>query len=110
MVPFMQVTVGGCLAKPKNCHENVNLWVEENPTYSCVRGWLCLDGGPLSPFVLFLAHSVVADSNGALFEVTPLDSTEPRPFLPAHLSEDDFAYVVEVLFRQTGNGTLIHYK
>lgn len=109
-VPFIKVTVAGAPAKKNNCHENANIWIEENPSFSCVRGWLCLDGGSLSHNVLFLAHSVVADESGELYDVTPGESREPRPFLPACISEDDFAYVVEVLTNQTGAGTLVHNK
>jgi hypothetical protein len=109
-VPFMQVKINGDPARPNNCHENANLWIEENPTYSCVRGWLCVDGGHLSNTVDFLAHSVVAHPSGTMHDVTPVHSCEPRPFLPARISEDDFAYVVEVLVRLSGVGTLVHHK
>ena len=109
-VPFTQVNIAGAPARPNNCHENVNLLAEENPTFTAVRGWLCVDGGPLSPTVDFLSHSVVADPSGNLHEVTPLRALEPRPFLPALISEEDFAYVVEVLVRLSGQGTLVHHK
>jgi hypothetical protein len=45
------------------CHENVERWVEENPDCVAVRGWL--DSGGLLD-----AHSVIADADGRLFDIT----------------------------------------
>jgi hypothetical protein len=46
------------------CHKNVAKWVEENFQHKPIRGWLDLGS-------LLEAHSVVADADCAIFDITP---------------------------------------
>jgi len=57
----------GELPAANKCHENVARWLHENPKHVAVRGWLDSGG-------LLEAHSVVADDEGNLFDVTPRDA------------------------------------
>lgn len=109
-IPFRAVEINGQAAPQRNCHENARLWSENNPGWVVVDGWLCLEGGPLSPFTIFVAHSVVRDPTGQVVDVTPLIAQEPRPFLPANLPQEDFERAVEVLVRATGRANLVHPK
>jgi hypothetical protein len=66
-VPFRDVRLESGYAPQSNrCHQNVTLWIAENPTFKAVRGWL--SHGDL----LFDKHTVVRDSDGGLFDITPL--------------------------------------
>lgn len=107
---FKEVKIDGQLPLSKNCHENARLFVESNPTYKTIFGWLCIDGGIISPGVIFLAHSVIQDAAGNIYEITPIKSTEPRSFLSSELDENDFADIVNELERISGAGTLFHSK
>jgi len=62
-----------------SCHPNVARWVTENPECTPVRGWL-VSGGILD------AHSVVADADGTVFDITPLNT--PRLGFIRHLGTD----------------------
>ena len=84
-------------AAPNNCHDNARFFVEENPGHQYQDGWLCIIGEG-SPLAMFAAHTVVMDSAGNYFDVTPVFSLDPRPFLPANIDEDSFAELIQYLF------------
>jgi hypothetical protein len=69
------------------CHANVARWVKENSEYTPVRGWLD-SGGILD------AHSVVADVDGTLFDITPLRMPELH-FLRHSGTESEYWALVE---------------
>ena len=90
-LPFMKVVVNGRAPKANNCHENAQIFEDENTSYECIRGWLVIDGGDASSDIILSAHSAIKDTNNSLiYEITPIYSTEKRPFLVSYLSEDDF--------------------
>lgn len=107
---FKVVNLNGNQPLPNNCHENARVFVKLNPNYKIVYGWICVDGGLASPNVDFIAHSVIQDINGNLFEITPMHSIIPRPFLSADLNDIDFADIVNKLESLYGKATLVHYK
>ena len=65
-VVFRPVLLRSGELKANKCHENVAAWVaEENPDDQAVRGWLDTSG-------LLDKHSIVSDSDGEWFDITPL--------------------------------------
>lgn len=70
LVPFRLVSLPDGDPTASNCHSNVDRWVEAHPGTTAVRGWVafasCGDATGLT------AHSVVRDTDGQLFDITPL--------------------------------------
>ncbi len=90
-LPFKNVMVSGQAPQAKCCHDNAQKFEDENSNFECVRGWLVVDGGDSSSEVLLLAHSVVKDKRDLqIYEITPIQSLDPRPFLESHLTEEAF--------------------
>ena len=56
----------GCL--PHACHDNVGVFIANNPDYRPVPGWLVT---PTPGIHMFHAHSVVEQPNGRLIDITP---------------------------------------
>ena len=70
-VPFRRVSPEGWRPKVAECHQNVDAWVKANPGTAAVRGWVTYASfGDLG--VGLTAHSVVQDTDGRLFDITPL--------------------------------------
>ncbi|WP_146120218.1 hypothetical protein [Paraburkholderia sp. BL21I4N1] len=78
-------TLGGC-------HQNVDRWVESHPGHKAVRGWLDVSFLATPAARRFTAHSVVADENGDLFDVTLGSSDLECSFILHPGSDDDFRY------------------
>jgi hypothetical protein len=83
IIPFREVWLKAGAPQYNKCHENVAAWVEENAGHKPVRGWLVMG-------LLLNAHSVVADIDGAMFDITPLQTPQRLPFLPHLGSESEF--------------------
>ena len=66
------------------CHENAKRWIDAHPDHSIVRGWIIV-----TDFLLD-AHSVIADDQGALIDVTPRVSQQRLPFIRHPGTEDEF--------------------
>jgi hypothetical protein len=62
-VGFHPVAPGGWQPKRNDCHANVKAFVEGNPEYRPVRGWV------VNTWLLD-AHSVVCDEEGTLWDIT----------------------------------------
>lgn len=105
----LEVSINGQPPNPKMCHDNVNRFVEENDQYAPIYGWLVIDS-PNAVQCLFLAHSVIADKNGKLYEITPIEALDPRPFIRANLSDYDFEQIYFALGRYSGDFTIAHTK
>ena len=58
------------------CHENVDAWVAEKPDCSAVHGWVTLY--PVMEGMRLTAHSVIDGTDGALFDITPLENEHYR--------------------------------
>lgn len=107
---FKHVSMNGQAPTPKNCNENARFFVASDSSYKIVYGWICVDGGNASPSIDFIAHSVIQDSNGQLYEITPVLSIMPRPFLSSELDEHNFADIVNTLESLSGKATLVYQK
>lgn len=105
VVPHAQVSIGDWEPQSNLCHENVTTWCAANGEFQIVRGWLYLDLLGQLPYEVFLAHSVVRDRNGALWDITPMQACQQYPFIAATESEDEYAALVE-----QGVSRLAHYK
>ena len=55
---------------PNYCHDNSDRYSGENEGFRSVRGWRIFDYS-ISGYFKFISHSVIADPNGRLFEITP---------------------------------------
>ena len=74
------------------CHRNVTTWCEHSADHKAVRGWLFFD----LPLVHFIAHSVVEDKSGDIFDITPAQKVfQSYPFIRAEEDEDTFESLVE---------------
>lgn len=110
-LPFVKVLVSGIEPQANNCHDNAQRYENENSNFECVRGWLVLDGGDSSSEVILLPHSVVKDKREMKFyEITPIDSLEPRPFLESYLTEEDFYSLHEYMMKKMHDVRLIIVK
>ena len=101
-------SIGDWLPKANECHGNVSTFVLNTPGFEAVRGWLYFDFLNVFPFVRFLAHSVVCNGEGNLYDITPQNATQPYPFLEAKVSEEKFEEFVVTLIPRDGN--LDHLK
>lgn len=100
-----QVSIGDWKPLPNLCHENVTTWCANNTDFEIVRGWLYLDFDGQLPYEVFIAHSVIRDKDGALWDITPMEAFSRYPFIAAIESEDEYAVFVE-----QGATRLAHYK
>lgn len=86
---FRKVSLPERRPKVADRDANVDRWVEANPGDTPVRGWVTL-----SQFML-TAHSVVRERCGRLFDITPLETQDPRIrenmlFIPHLGAEESF--------------------
>ena len=78
------------------CHRNVTTWCEHSADHKAVRGWLFFDLTDALPFVRFIAHSLVEDKSGDIFDITPAQKVfQSYPFIRAEEDEDTFESLVE---------------
>lgn len=82
-VDFLPVSFRNGKPRRNKCRENVDSWLEEHPDHEPVRGWFVTSG------FLLDQHSVIADQDGVLFDITPLAVPRP-PFLRYWGAEDEF--------------------
>jgi hypothetical protein len=82
----------------RDCHNNVDRWVLENPDTRSVRGWIVFDfektSRGLMPMVRFTPHSVVEEADGRLVDITPSKASQRYPFLPHADSDGSFEEIV----------------
>jgi hypothetical protein len=88
-----EVTMGEWRPREHECHDNVAFWVEPNPGYRHVGGFLYFDWHGLLPTVRFNAHSLVEAPDGKLYEITPSRASARYPFLRHTGSLEDFQRV-----------------
>lgn len=87
------------------CHENVTTWCVNKADFKIVRGWLYLDFDGQLPYEVFLAHSVIRDKDGVLWDITPMEAFNQYPFIAALESEGEYAAFIE-----QGASRIAHYK
>lgn len=90
-----RVELGGWKPTAKECHGNVSTWCQNTDGYSPVRGWLYFDFDDQLSYVRFVAHSVVRDAQGILWDITPQNATQPHPFNVAEEAEVNYQALIE---------------
>ncbi len=82
-VPFESVSIEEWQPVISDCHNNAGRWAEHDAGRKVIRGWLTWG---LNEFwqSTFIAHSVIEDRDGRLFDVTPIDPHTPRPDFLRH--------------------------
>jgi hypothetical protein len=101
-IPRVCVSTPEWRPQPRCCYDNTRRYVELNPQYKEIRGWLVLDRRIIATlvgqqsFVELIAHSVVESSSGTLLDITPVvpDLESPHPFLKHLGTEDEFAPLI----------------
>jgi hypothetical protein len=63
----------------QDCHRNVDLWCKDHPSHALVRGWVVFEVYSPLGFCRFIAHSVVEDDKGILFDITPTRASRRYP-------------------------------
>src|SRR5260221_12129434 len=84
-----ECTIGDWKPQPASCHANVDLWLRHNPQHRSVRGWWYCDYA-LVGTAEFFAHSVIANENGELFDITPTTPEEALAKLIGYIPERRF--------------------
>ena len=79
--------------KEKECHVNVTVLCSMIDEIEPTRGWLMFDliGTNL---VKFVAHSVVKNTDGKYYDITPPNTVMRPPFVLAKESEEEFEKIV----------------
>lgn len=78
----------GAIPEVAECHRNVDRWVSENPDHRAAAGWVIVS--VFGDHLYLVAHSVVQDAKGALFDITLTAEDQPAPFLRHEGSDASF--------------------
>jgi hypothetical protein len=92
-VPFRDCSGPDFEPTRQDCHGNVDRWVRLNPDCQPIRGWLViehLDEG----YCRFVAHSVVRDAVGRLFDLTPPGMAARYPFIQHPHTGEEFTLML----------------
>lgn len=92
-VPFRDCTAADFEPTRQDCHGNVARWGRLHPDHQPMRGWLViehLDRG----YCRFVAHSVVRDEQGRLFDLTPPGMAARYPFLQHPYTAEEFVLML----------------
>ena len=81
-VPFREVSLNNWRPGHNDCHNNVDTCVAANPSCKAVRGWMIESTCSLT------AHSVVRDTDGQLFDITPFTDDRLRLGFIEHEGDD----------------------
>lgn len=80
----------GWRPEPGRCHENARRWVEANPGFTVVHGWLNARGETFENRLRFHSHSVVRGPNGDHLDVTLRQCDPTYAFISHPLGDDHF--------------------
>jgi hypothetical protein len=89
-VPFRDCSSPGFYPGAQDCHRNVDLWCRDRPDHKPVRGWLVLESYPRPDIWRFVAHSVVQDEQGRLFDPTPPSAARKYLFLRTDMVDEEY--------------------
>jgi hypothetical protein len=95
-VPFRDCSSTDFRPVMQDCHGNVDLWCRVRADHKPVRGWLMLESYPRQGVCRFVAHSVVVDEQGRLFDLTPSSAARKCPFLKEKMSEEEYLLMLSV--------------
>jgi hypothetical protein len=79
----------GALPQPNQCHDNAQRLAQEHPHLHVVRGWLIVSASEYG--LLALAHSILRDIDGTLFDITPMPPEGAPGFLEQDGDEEQFS-------------------
>ena len=84
------------IPKARDCHNNAISYCELHPDSKPVHGWLYFDLSPIG-HVRFIAHSVVQQPNGELYDITPAEIKSEYPFIESNLDDESYSNVLDLL-------------
>lgn len=90
LVPFRNCSSPGFRPEAQDCHGTVDRWCRAHPSHKPTRGWFVLEGYPQPDICRFVAHSVVEDEQGRLFDPTPPLASRRYRFLKDELTDEEF--------------------
>jgi len=98
VVDYAEAAIEGAWQPDANqCHANTTTWASNNAGWTAVRGWVVFDFSkyPVALFVprrliRFMAHSVVRDPAGKLWDITPATTSQPYPFFQHPGTDEEF--------------------
>ena len=94
LITRAELSIGEWQPEFNMCHHNVTQLCVNEPSFTAIRGWLVLEA-PDRTFLRFVAHSVVMNANGEVFDITPSKVSEEYPFIDGMLSYEEFASFVD---------------
>ena len=106
-VPRVTVVLPGWQPKANECHENCAEWHLRQGNCKIVHGWVCVDASEIG-FYRFSAHSVIEDSSGSLFDITPTSITSELLFLSGGLDTDSYFEATNILHEHLSVSNLDH--
>jgi hypothetical protein len=77
----VSVAIGGWRPRPKNCYDNVRLWVQSTPAHKHVIGYVIFDYRHVNGCWRVQAHSLVEWDDGGLVDITPAETSKQHPFV-----------------------------
>jgi hypothetical protein len=80
-VELVEKTLTAYQPTPHLCHDNVREWVARYPQFQQIYGFFVANRRPISDGTLVIAHSAVADTEGALCDITPSELDVRLPFV-----------------------------
>ncbi len=86
-LPHVGDRTPGWTPERSGCHENARRWVEANPAFVIVHGWLNAKGETFENRLRFVSHSVVRSPDGELMDIT-LGTGDPRYAFILHPLDD----------------------
>lgn len=91
-VPLVEKTLRDYNPTPHRCHDNVREWVALYPKYQHVRGFLVANQ-PHNDTTIVISHSVVADTDGTLCDITPSETEFRYPFVQHVGTNEEFELI-----------------
>lgn len=107
------VSIGNWRPRPNHCHENARTWADNHTGVAAVQGWLVMNLGRMGNkhCTRFIAHSVIRDETGEMWDITPNAGTfQQYAFLPSEIDEETYFRFESDLHSMTGQGNLHHYS
>jgi len=106
-VPKVAVELPGWQPIANECHENCAEWYLRQGNCEIIHGWICVDASAMG-FYRFVAHSVIKDSTGSVFDITPTTISSEMLFLSGGLDSDQYFEATDVLHEHLGVSNLDH--
>lgn len=89
------VQIGDWIPEKRHCHDNVTIWIQNNPQHKPIQGFLCFTFDGMLGFVQFQPHTVVEIEDATLIDITPNHASQAYPFLRHNGSPEEFSAIAE---------------